>query len=77
MVYCVAKKAIENVSAMVTSRDPFLDFIDADDTVGTGLTNGPLKKLEDTGTAVADMRGQNYNIGANIKERKRRIRTQI
>lgn len=45
MVCCVVKKAIENVSAMVTIRDPFLDFIDADDTKGTWQMDF-LKSLE-------------------------------
>ncbi|CAM5083697.1 unnamed protein product [Natator depressus] len=67
----------ENVPAMVTVREHFLEFIDIDDTTGAGVTNVLLKKLEDTGIAIADMRGQAYDNGANMRGKNRGVQTQI
>ncbi|KAH1182105.1 hypothetical protein KIL84_009859 [Mauremys mutica] len=65
----------ENVSAMVTVRQHFLEFID--DTTGGGMTNVRLKNLEDTGIAIADVRGQGYDNGPNMREKNRGVQTRI
>uniref|UniRef100_A0A8C3S7H5 TTF-type domain-containing protein n=1 Tax=Chelydra serpentina TaxID=8475 RepID=A0A8C3S7H5_CHESE len=67
----------ENVPAMVTVREHFLEFIDIDDTTGAGMTNVLLKKLEDTGIAVADMRGQGYDNGVNMRRKNREVQIRI
>ncbi|KAM7171453.1 zinc finger MYM-type protein 1-like isoform 1-T1 [Macrochelys suwanniensis] len=67
----------DNVSAMETGREHFLEFIDIDDTTGAGMTNVLLKKLEDTGIAIADMRGQDYDNGANMRGKNRGVQTRI
>ncbi|XP_074801888.1 zinc finger MYM-type protein 1-like [Natator depressus] len=67
----------ENVPAMVTVREHFLEFIDIDDTTGAGMTNVLLKKLEDTGITIADMRGQGYDNGANMRGKIRGVQPRI
>ncbi|EMP25310.1 Zinc finger MYM-type protein 1 [Chelonia mydas] len=67
----------DNVPAMVTVREYFLEFTDIDDITGAGMTNVLLKKLEDTGIAIADTRGQGYDNGANMRGKNRGVQTQI
>ncbi|XP_074974011.1 zinc finger MYM-type protein 1-like [Caretta caretta] len=77
MVRFVTIEPSENVPAMVTGREHFLEFIDIDDTTGAGMTNALLKKLEDTGIAITDMRGQGYDNGANMRGKNRGVQTRI
>ncbi|XP_073159992.1 zinc finger MYM-type protein 1-like [Lepidochelys kempii] len=67
----------ENVPAMVTVGEHFLEFIDIDDTTGAGMTNVLLKKLEDTGIVIVDTRGQGYDNGANMRGKNRGVQTRI
>ncbi|CAM4648516.1 unnamed protein product [Lepidochelys kempii] len=75
--FVITTEPSENVHAMVTVREHFLEFIDIDDTTGAGMTNVLLKKLEDTGIAIADMRGQAYDNGANMRGKNRGVQTRI
>nr|XP_008106743.1 PREDICTED: zinc finger MYM-type protein 1 [Anolis carolinensis]XP_008106744.1 PREDICTED: zinc finger MYM-type protein 1 [Anolis carolinensis]XP_008106745.1 PREDICTED: zinc finger MYM-type protein 1 [Anolis carolinensis] len=73
--FVTAIEATANVAAVVNIREHFLEFIDVDDTKGCSMANVLLKRLEEMGIAIVDMRGQSYDNGANMKGKNSGVQT--
>ncbi|XP_020667850.3 zinc finger MYM-type protein 1 [Pogona vitticeps] len=73
--FVTATEASSSVPAEVNVREHFLEFIDVDDTKGAGMANVLLRKLEEMGIAIMDMRGQSYDNGANVKGKNSGVQT--
>ncbi|XP_042320469.1 zinc finger MYM-type protein 1-like [Sceloporus undulatus] len=73
--FVTAIEASANVPAVVNVREHFLEFIDVDDTKGSSMAKVLLKRLEEMGIAIVDMRGQSYDNEANMKGKNSGVQT--
>uniref|UniRef100_H3A856 TTF-type domain-containing protein n=1 Tax=Latimeria chalumnae TaxID=7897 RepID=H3A856_LATCH len=57
----------------VEIQECFLAFVKLDDSSGEGMTEVLLQKLNEMGLPLADMRGQSYDNGANMKGKNKEV----
>nr|XP_006011780.1 PREDICTED: zinc finger MYM-type protein 1-like [Latimeria chalumnae] len=66
-----------NAAGSVNIREHFLEFLELKNSSGAGMTELLLQKLGELGLDVADLRGQGYDNGANMKGKHSGVQKRI
>nr|XP_042717721.1 zinc finger MYM-type protein 1-like [Chrysemys picta bellii] len=61
----------------VNIREAFVGFLNVHDTTGEGLLEAFLEKTNNLGIDIADMRGQAYDNGANIRGKNKGVQARM